>query len=498
MADVVRAQATPDAAVVADGLAPEEATVPTDAPTSHPRIRRPSVPWLLGALVASVYTTLAVVRYRQFPATSFDLGIHTQVAGHYSRLEAPITDLEGPGTNYMGDHFSPILALLAVPYRIFPSSLTLLVVQALLLGLSVVPIARLALSRFGTVAGVAVALSYGLSWGLQSAAAFDFHEIAFAVPLLAFSLEAVVNKQWKLSVAYALPLLLVKEDLGLTVAALGVLLAYRGQRKLGAATVIIGLLGTAFALKVAIPAFNSQDQYAYRGRLNVGSADGVFGTLIQVLTQPLMLLTPGTKLFTLLFLFGITAGVALRSAVTIMLLPTLLWRFVSDNPNYWGTAFHYSAVLMPMLFVAFIDGAVRLSASRWDLVRRYGTASVPIVATIAVLLLGQFPLKTLSQPESYRQSSRVKAAIAAMNLIPRGASVESDLGLLSRLASRGDVYLIGKAPGITPSYFVVDSSTGWNPPAPEQLPAYAAAWHPGTAYRVIFTQEGITVLQLQQ
>ena len=50
---------------------------------------------------------------------------------------------------------------------------------------------------------------------------FDFHEIAFAVPLLAFSLSALVRGRIRAAVAWALPLVFVKEDQGFTVAAIG-------------------------------------------------------------------------------------------------------------------------------------------------------------------------------------------------------------------------------------------------------------------------------------
>ena len=53
---------------------------------------------------------------------------------------------------------------------------------------------------------------------------FDFHEIALAVPLLAFSVSALVRRRPGAAIAWALPLVFVKEDQGFTVAAIGVVL----------------------------------------------------------------------------------------------------------------------------------------------------------------------------------------------------------------------------------------------------------------------------------
>ena len=73
---------------------------------------------------------------------SWDLGIFEQVVRAYAHLQAPIADLKGPGTNILGDHFSPVTALLAPFYRLFPTPVTLLVAQAALFALAAVPVTR--------------------------------------------------------------------------------------------------------------------------------------------------------------------------------------------------------------------------------------------------------------------------------------------------------------------------------------------------------------------
>src|SRR5581483_6322173 len=130
--------------------------------------------------------------------------------------------------------FSPVLALLAPVYRLFPTPVTLLVVQAGLMALACVPVTRWACRVRGTGAGLVVGCGLGASWGIVKAVAFDFHEVAFAVPLIAFAVEALGERRGRAAVAWGLPLLLVKEDLGLTVAAIGCLVAWRGPRRFGA------------------------------------------------------------------------------------------------------------------------------------------------------------------------------------------------------------------------------------------------------------------------
>ena len=142
---------------------------------------RRSLPWALASVFTILYATLAIARYRGFMWTSWDLGIFTEVVSHYGHLQAPIAEVKGAGFDFLGDHFSPILAILGPLYRIFPSPVTLLVAHSVLLGLSVVPVAGLALRRLGAVPAAIIAVSYGLSFGLVQAVQVDFHEIAFAM-----------------------------------------------------------------------------------------------------------------------------------------------------------------------------------------------------------------------------------------------------------------------------------------------------------------------------
>lgn len=186
-------------------------------------------PWVLALTLFAGYAVVSVGRYRHLGQRSWDLGIFEQVIRSYAHLQAPVADLKGPGFNILGDHFSPVTVLLAPLYRLFPSSVTLLVAQAALFALSAVPVARAAARLLGRGRGLAVGVSYGLSWGIQQAVDFDFHEICFAVPLLAFALEAVLARRWRAALLWALPLVLVKEDLGFTLSALAVVVAWRAR-----------------------------------------------------------------------------------------------------------------------------------------------------------------------------------------------------------------------------------------------------------------------------
>ena len=174
---------------------------------------------------------------------------------------------------------------------------------------------------------------YGLAFAFGNASIVDFHEYAFGVPLLAFAGVAFVEKRYSAVVWWSLPLLLVKEDMGVTVAAVGVALWLVGERRRGLLLAIGGAVALVLVVWVIIPAFNTGGGYDYTG--NLGGDAGVLETLTTEWDR---------KLLTLLLTLGITGFAALWSPWAVVAAPTFLWRFLGDVHWYWGTEWHYSMV----------------------------------------------------------------------------------------------------------------------------------------------------------
>src|SRR6202012_3854954 len=58
------------------------------------------------------------------------------------------------------------------------------------------------------------------------------------------------------------------------------------------------------------------------------------------------------KLTTVVLLLLPTAFTALGSPVVLLTVPSLVLRVILTDPSYWGTACHYNATVMPLLFIA--------------------------------------------------------------------------------------------------------------------------------------------------
>ena len=154
----------------------------------------------------------------------------------------------------------------------------------------------------------------------------------------------------------------------------------------------------------------------------------------------------------IVFLFGLTSFSSLGflgSPLALLLVPLVLERFLSSSPNHWGTAFHYSAPLAPILAMSAGDGLARLG-------RRIGTdatrARVLIGAAAACVLLssllpGHQPLWRLLSPKTYEAPATARTGDEALARIPAGASVVAQAAIVPHLSRRNLIYMLdAKAP----------------------------------------------------
>ena len=525
---------------------------------------RDPVIWAIAAASFGAYLVISLYKLLQLAPSSYDLGIYTEFVKQLSQLHAPIDDVLGAGFNLEGNHFQIAVGVIAPFFRLFPAPATLLFFQALFAAVSVFPVVTVAFSFTTRGTGRLIGFAYAFSWGLQQMIDFDFHEIALAVPLLAFSVSALARRRPVAAIAWALPLVFVEESQGFTVAAIGGLLmasaafpsllppvllrrpvppagaAARAARPRlpgwlsgraravraawdynrvalwgGLFLMAWGLFWTTFAITVIIPHFNPTHQYYFwkdGGAVGGGKPFSVSKLLVQA--------GGGwpTKAQTLVLLLLPTAFAALGSPVALLALPSLALRFISPNTAYWGTAFHYNATIMPILFIAAAEAIGRwrrAQALAWpskappasaapghagrvsDLVRSAQVAAVrhggAMMAAIAVALAFQFPLSNLWHGATYKLDAHVAAADAAMAVVPDGATVQTTLDLLAPLAARTDTFWIGNKGNPVTQYVVFDGPDSGYSPAVTNVPQFIASMYPGDGYVKVFERDDVYV-----
>jgi len=509
--------------------------------------------WALAALTAVGYCVFALERYYAFRDSSYDLVIFDQAVRSYAHFQPGISIIKGlhngfgPHFSVLGDHWSPILASLAPLYWIYNGPQTLLVAQAVLFALAVPPIWLFTRRAFGggqraVVAAYLVSVAYVLSWPIAAALSFNFHEVAFAPVLTAVALERLQAGRLRTALIALAALLLVKEDMGLLVAGIGVYLAVARPRMVprqllaGGALIVAGIADTVLATYVLIPAFGGRSGYywAYTA-LGHNVPQAAWHLITHPASSLTLLITPQTKLVTMVWLFGAFCFLPLLSPITLAAIPLLLERMLgSVFPAWWSTQFQYNAFLVVILVCAAADGAARLD--RWIAARRRagpagdageppaeasasaahagapatavegparrGAGSVALgcavaMAIVAVCLVPVFAFGAALNPSFYHRDAQMKAAAAADAHVPDGVTVEAAGHLGPQLSARDTVLLwngAGESP-LRPPWVVADVARPTLSFSSLKQQRERVAYLEHTGYRVVFQRKGYVVLQ---
>ncbi len=514
----------------------EPAPVAPPRPRGLDRATRRGVAVLCSVLFV-VYGTYAWVRHQRFVTTAFDLGIFDQLTRQYARFEAPIVPLKAPGYNLLGDHFHPLTVLWAPLYWVWDDPRMLLLAQAALVSVSVVPVVRFTARRWPGWRALLVGAVYGLSWPLQRMIQFDVHEIAFAVPLIAVAIDAMDRRAHRWTFAACAALLLVREDMGVFVAIVGVLVALRrpddaaasagagadagdvagggavaadGRRRslaAGGALVVLGAAGYKLATGVVIPHFSSGVGFVYWTFPALGPDPASAAKF--VLRHPWetlqLMVTPWLKAHTLLMLGLPTLYLCLFSPYVLLAAPFIAQRMLNSRVPLWTTNYHYSSVLAPIAIMAAVDSLHRVLA--WYARRgtsvggarvRAGVRDVWLVWAVGVIVVGMatqagdYPVSRIWTHQFWAKDARIRATEATLPLIPRDVCIEAENNIAPQLTDTAYVTRVDRSDDLA-TWMVLDLSraiTGWEGTKPAV--AYARALERG--FEVVAKNGSIVLL----
>jgi uncharacterized membrane protein len=436
---------------------------------------------------ACVYAAFGLFQHWRFVTSAFDLGIFDQAVWHLSRFEAPASSISGH-SNILGDHFYPIIALFAPLYWVAPAPETLIVAQSVLFAVSIVPVYLFLERRLPRRAALSLSTAYGLFWGMQRAAAFDVHEMAFAPLLVATAVLAADSERWRLFWPSALALTLVKEDLIPVLGFFGLYLFARGERRRGATLLVVSLLALVVVVGFAVPALNDAGRYGYAGTFEA--------VLRRPWTIPAILVSPPVKVQTFFMWLLPFLLLPLGSGLSVLIIPFVLTRFLSNSPLHWIANFHYSAPLAPILAMGAGDALAKIARRIDNRDTRRTVVAVLSGACVlfCAILPGGLPLWDLFLPAHYRATQVHRTGYRVVEGIPEGASVVAQAAVVPHLSQRPQVYMLdAKAPDA--DYVVAATDLSPWPMTDHADIAKLLEERRGRGYRLIFDENGWTVLR---
>ncbi len=349
------------AAPVADRSETSTSVAPTAARRGADRVVLRVV---LGVTVvyALVVGGLAVARYEAF-ASDFDHGIFTQYTWLLGHLHEPFNTVVL--RTLLGDHVEPGIVLLAPLGTLGVAATGILVAQTLALA-ATAPLLFLLAREHGATGWLAAvpALLWCASPVVLHPALLDFHPEALVPALLAGGLLALARGRtgwFAVSVVLACAM---KEDVGLTYAALGLVLAWEGRRRLGWLLAGATAAYSLFAVYVVLPAFGNAAEQEFGPRFAGGRGDSILDVVRYSVVHPLTTIQQTLTLEDLgivFLLFLTTGGLCLFAPRWLLLaVPATALNVFSAYELQHTIDYHYWIVAAGAIAVAGAVGAGRV------------------------------------------------------------------------------------------------------------------------------------------
>lgn len=449
---------------------------------------------------ALLYLAHSVLRFRNFEAKGYDLGIFDQAVRQYAMFKAPIVPIKGEDFHLLGDHFHPIIAAIAPLYWIWDDPRMLNLAMIALLVSTALPVYLVVRGWFSHAPALLAAVALLLFWPFQALVNWDFHEIAFGVPIIGWVIWGIERRRMWLAAGLGSLLLLVREDMGVTLIALAMVLAWKRAWAPAATTAVLGVAGYWFAVEVVIPHFSAAGEFGYWEFTALGPSAGA--AVAFLLTQPWnavgLLFDHPVKLGLWALHFLPLLLLPLASPYVLLGAPILLSRLFNDRQNVWEVIYQYDAILAPIFLLAGFDVARRLIL-RWPQVRSLAVVlpgaviAVGLVGTLA--FPGVFPLQRTVTAENWSMDERAQAHQRAVNAVPDGVCVEAADTAVPHLVDRTSVGLNGTTEEENLTWIIIDDQVeelgGSDPLTPAE--AFARAERLGFE-TVIEDDEGLWVL----
>jgi uncharacterized membrane protein len=441
--------------------------------------------WLLILAFVLTFATLSLRRHAALATNGLDLGNVDQALWNTAHGDFLAFTNMSPVRNRLALHVEPILLLFVPFYWIgLGGPELLLAVQAAVVGLGALPVywlTRDALvgpkqheaprpagaSRDGENRGtgstgsllptgyslipVVFPLAYLLIPALEGAVMYDFHAVTIAPTFLLFAFYYLEKRSnWPFVIFSALAVF-CKEDMGLTVAMLGLYAMVAWRRwSWGGTTFVAGVAWFAIMVFLVQPYFSpigsniQAGRYAWLGETPLAVLSTLLNRTSLVWDHVWRQANPPGYLVGLLLP---TAFLSVLSPLAwLPALPSFAVNLLSDNPFTWRLEdFHYAAPIVPFVLIAAIYGIRRLvylvekrsqTASRWVLI---AACSILLVASLGYHQARGFsPLARPFQPWLITEHHRRARAVFAQ--VPADAAVFAQDNLNPQVSSRRVLY----------------------------------------------------------
>ena len=316
-------------------------------------------------LICSVYMFIAqLLRYWSLHL-SVDFSHWAQLIYSISATGKPFVlsqELLVPGTiNYLSVHFSPLVYALAIPFKVWPFSETIITLNFLLMMSAAIPMYKLALICQGNKR-FALHMVVFLLWypTFQYVVMYEFEMLRFSIPIILWMLYYFEKSNMPWYYFFAFLAVLVREEVGLTIMMFGIyLLIVKKQRRAGLVTALLGFCSFIVITQMIMPALRGGDGYqhiAMSAFRDFGNSAG--DIIINIVKNPLLVLRtvlqPIRLANTYMYFLPLLFIPFLVPAVLISILASFGIGLLSKPLTYVSFMLYYMSPAIPFIFYGLI------------------------------------------------------------------------------------------------------------------------------------------------
>ena len=383
-------------------------------------------------------------------------------------------------------HFSPILLSIVPVYLLVPSPETLLILQTALISLGVIPVYLCSREFLGPKTASLISIIYFLYPHVQGVAYVDFYETSFFPIIFGFAIWGFLTKREDLMLICCCATLLIKEDICLIVLMMALIGIYQYRfRTLQENWRFILLITLSIVILVSFfliikPAFSDWDPHSanqfldqYRDiSYNFSNQNDIrINYLIQTFF-PLLLVPLATP------------------SILAISIPPFVEILASPHSMMFSVGQHYSAMVIPIVFMSLIAGLNRMKQSGLQIINRISVILpylIVITSILSTILWSPWipPLQYAAEGKHLSTWNHGPVLHDVMDIIPSDVPLAAPMNILPFLTDRHDLNM-----GYVPTAEIILYDT--------HLPEYADDFLKNSDqinkdYSLIIEKEGISL-----
>lgn len=403
-----------------------------------------------GSVFFAVCTATSWLRWANFEYRTFDLAYYVQALWQllHGRFEVSVERVP-----LLGNHVEPIVFLAAPIFALARHPMTLVILQNALLA-SMAPVGFHVARLFGLDQRKALWLSVALL--LAPAAGYialhEFHPEALAAPFLLLLVRSRAIRSLRAHWIWFLAVLACKENLSLLLAAYCVVHLIVDRKRSWAELrnwylwpLALSVIWFVTCTKVITPALNGSniDYLSLYDRLGASASDIAWKAITEphrILAALSRALVNGNLAWALLLPFLMLPLLSPRWL--LIAAPVLLQHLLSWRSSEWTIYFHYAAPLLPLFWIALVEGLAALDRqAKVPLTLRRGLPPLVLAACVAGQIFIGPSGGIIATAQNWRNAAEGRARRAEfIRRIPPTSSVVAPLPYLSHLAMREHLF----------------------------------------------------------